>query len=383
MRPRDPALPPCLKASPVRVEFGFGRIDLLGRIARNEGATRVLVVTDPGIVKAGHLEHASASLKQAGLVFVVYDGAKENPTVDQITPGLDAAERAHVDFLIGIGGGSAMDCCKGINLLLTNGGRIEDYWGVNKPIQPMLPQIMVPTTAGTGSEAQSFALISDVRTHQKMACGDRRLPTDGGLRPRVAILDPELTLSAPGKVAATAGIDAVAHAVESAGCNVRTDVSRAFSREAWRLLDSVFETSMLDSKNDQARADMLLGAHLAGAAIESAMLGAAHACANPLTAHCGLPHGEAVGLMLPHVIRFNGANGENPYSDLCSDTEELIWRVTRMREAAGLSSRLSEHRVTEDMIDTLASVAERQWTARFNPRPVDAASLAGIYRAAF
>lgn len=383
MKPRKSALPQCLNASPVRVEFSSGHLNLLGRIARDEGATRVMLVTDPGIVKAGHVEKACASLKQAGLICVVYDGARENPTVDHITPGLDMAERTHVDFLVGIGGGSAMDCCKGINLLRTNGGRIEDYWGVNKPVQPMLPQIMVPTTAGTGSEAQSFALISDVRSHQKMACGDRRLPTEGGLRPRAAILDPDLTLSVPKRVAAMAGIDAVAHAVESAGCNARTDVSRAFSREAWRLLDAALEKSMADPKNDQARSDMLLGAHLAGAAIESAMLGAAHACANPLTAHVGLPHGEAVGLMLPHVIRFNGENGENPYSDICSNPEELIWRVTRMREACGLSSRLSEHRVTDEMIPTLSSMAERQWTAQFNPRPVDAGALAEIYRLAF
>lgn len=274
-----------------------------------------------------------------------------------------------------------MDCAKGINLLCCNGGHLADYWGVGKAAQPMKPMIAVPTTAGTGSEAQSFALISDAGRHQKMACGDRRPPREGGLRPRVAVLDPELTRSQPFAVAASAGIDAVAHAIESAGSTARNEVSLKFSCDAWRLLEPNFERAVSDPNDDDARAAMLLGAHLAGAAIENAMLGAAHACANPLTSEFGMTHGRAVGLMLPAVIRFNAGEGTNPYADLQADAEHLARRVEEMLNAAGLPRRLRDCGIEERDLPRLAELAAGQWTAGFNPRPVTATELHAIYLA--
>ncbi len=194
-----------------------------------------------------------------------------------------------------------MDCAKGINFLYTNGGQMQDYWGVGKAKRPMLPMIAVPTTAGTGSEAQSFALISDAQTHVKMACGDKKAAC------RVAILDPRLTLTQPPRVTALTGIDAVAHAVETYVTNKRNPISQVFSREAWRLLAANFGRVLEHPGDVTARGAMQLGACFAGLAIENSMLGAAHGLANPLTAHYGIPHGQAVGLMLPHVIRFNAA----------------------------------------------------------------------------
>ena len=173
-----------------------------------------------------------------------------------------------ISFIVGLGGGSAMDCAKGINFVLTGGGRMQDYWGVGLARGPMLPMVAVPTTAGTGSEAQSFALITDPQTHQKMACGD------GRALPRVAILDPELTATQPAMVATAAGIDAIAHVVETCASTRRNEASRGFSRAAWALLESAYETAMRDPADVDARQRMLLGAHLAGVAIENSMLGA-------------------------------------------------------------------------------------------------------------
>ena len=375
-------LPDVLKHSPTRVEFGPGRLSRLGPLAAELGAKRVLLVTDPGIIAAGHVAHAVASLQEAHLSVTVFDQVQENPTTEHVAAGLRVAERESWDLLVGIGGGSAMDCCKGINILLTNGGRIQDYWGINKATQPMLPMIAVPTTAGTGSEAQSFALISNPQTHQKMACGDRRLPTEGGLRPHIAILDPRLTLSQPPLVAAAAGIDAIAHAVETAGTRNRNEVSQTFSREAWHRLEPAYETAVRNPADDEARAMMLLGAHLAGAAIETSMLGAAHACANPLTSRCGLVHGLAVGLLLPHVIRFNAADGNNPYADLCDDAE-LASRIEALLDAGGLPRRLSDCGVDRANLPALATEASNQWTASFNPRAIGRDGLLGIYETAF
>lgn len=376
-------VPEVLKHSPVTVVFGSGALSKLGELAVAEGATRVLLVTDPGIERAGHAVRAVDSLKEAGVDVFLFDGVVENPTTIQVDAGVAMAAECKIDFIIGLGGGSAMDCAKGTNMLYTNGGRVADYHGVNKTSAPMLPMIAVPTTAGTGSEAQSFALICDASTHLKMACGDRRLPVEGGLRPRVALLDPDLTASQPPKVAAAAGFDAIAHAVETAACNARSEVSRAMSREAWKRLRAAYPKVVEDASDAAARAEMLLGAHLAGAAIEQAMLGAAHACANPLTARCGVVHGVAVALMLPAVVRFNAAGGENPYEDVSDDADALARDLEGMRAAAGIPGGLESVGVDREMLPELARTAAEQWTASFNPRGVDHHAMLGIYKAAF
>ncbi len=376
-----------LQHSAVRVTFGAGTLRRLGEIAVELGGTRILLVTDPGIRRAGHADRGAEILREAGLEVTIFHDVHENPTTHVVDAGVRIARELGIDLIVGLGGGSSMDAAKGINFLLTNGGRMSDYWGVGKATQPMLPLIAVPTTAGTGSEAQSFALITDPDTHQKMACGDEKA------LPRAAILDPELTATAPRAVTAATGIDAVAHAVETAGCNRRTELSRRMSREAWRLLDAAFETVMRaastnggmiagDPEIDTARQRMLFGAHLAGVAIEKSMLGAAHSCANPLTSEFGIVHGQAVGLLLPHVIRFNAAVGENPYAELCGDAPILAERIEHLLDAGGLSRRLSQLEVPADALPRLAEMAAQQWTARFNPRPVDANALLAIYRAA-
>lgn len=366
-----------LANSPVRVEFGAAALRRLGEVACDEGATRVLLVTDPGVVAAGHVDRAVESLREAGIETTVFDDARENPTTLHVAAGVEVARELAIDFIIAVGGGSSMDCAKGVNFILTNGGRMQDYRGVDKAPRPMLPFVAVPTTAGTGSEAQSFALITDPETHQKMACGDKKALA------RAAILDPDLIRTVPRGVAAATGIDAVSHAVETAGTKKRTAASRALSREAWTRLEGSFETYLHDPGNGPAREAMLLGAHLAGAAIERSMLGAAHACANPLTARYGIVHGAAVGVMLPHVVRFNAASGDNPYADLDADAERLAMRVERLLMAAGLPRRLDEMNVAEGDLDALAEEAARQWTAGFNPRAVGAGDLRAIYAAAY
>lgn len=375
--PNGEGLPVVLTHSRTRTVFGTGTLARLGSIAKDEGASRVLLVTDPGIVRAGHVERAAASLQEAGLETVVFDGVRENPTTEHVDAGVAAARKAKIDFLVGLGGGSSLDCAKGVNFILTNGGKMKDYWGVGKASKPMLPMIAVPTTAGTGSEAQSFALITDPATNQKMACGDDKAAC------RVAILDPDLTRTQPRAVAAASGIDAVAHAVETVATTRRNDVSLSFSREAWIRIERSFDRAMKNPDDDAARADMLLGAHLAGAAIECSMLGAAHACANPLTARYGITHGVVVGLMLPYVVRFNAAAGPNPYQALSADAESLARRIEAMLYVARLPARLGDLAVAKTDLPALAEEAAHQWTAGFNPLPVDAGKLLNIYRAAF
>lgn len=375
-------LPDVLRHSPVDVHLGFGAHQRAGELARLHGAQRrVLLVTDPAIVAAGWAPAVAAQLSAAGLEAIVFDGAECNPTGATVRRAVQLVQRSPVDFIVAVGGGSAMDCAKGANLLITNGGEIRDYVGINRARDPMLPMLLIPTTAGTGSEAQSFALISDDTTHMKMACGDRRLPTSGGLRPRAAILDPQLTATQPISVAAATALDAVTHAVETAGCRARTDVSREFSREAWLRLMRGLEAGLGDV---EARADLLLGAHLAGCAIEHSMLGAAHACANPLTARFDITHGVAVGMLIPHVVRLNASwLGSNPYADLDESAPRLVSRLLTIREALGVPNSLAALGVPRNVLASLADLAAAQWTASFNPATVGPRELLQVYESAY
>jgi alcohol dehydrogenase len=200
-----------------RVIFGTGAINRIGEVASALG-THAFLVTDPGIVAVGHLDRARRALNASSVNVTIFDAVKENPTTREVDQCVEAARAVRPQLIIGLGGGSSMDTAKGCNFLLTNGGRMQDYWGVGKANKPMLPLIAVPTTAGTGSECQSFALIADEKTHQKMACGDPKAA------PSVAILDPLLTLTQPRSVAACTGIDAIAHAVETAVTKRRNEL---------------------------------------------------------------------------------------------------------------------------------------------------------------
>jgi alcohol dehydrogenase len=357
-----------------RVAFGAGALSRLGELASELGARRVLLVTDPGLEKVGHPARAAEALRAAGLAVAIFDGVEENPTTRHVDRGVEAARAHEADCLVAVGGGSAMDVCKGINFLFTNGGRMADYRGHGKATRPMLPSIGVPTTSGTGSEGQSYALIADETTHQKMACGDRKAAF------RVALLDPELTLTQPAQVTAVTGIDSIAHAVESMVCTKASAISQALSAEAWRLLSTHFE-KVLNAPGDlNARSAMQLGAYFAGSAIEASMLGCAHSCANPLTAHFGTTHGLAVGVMLPHVVRYNSAVCGDVYATLDGNLPE---RLTGFLSAAGLATSLSKMGVDSNQLPTLAEEAAQQWTAQFNPRPVTSADLLGLYEAAY
>lgn len=365
-----------------RTVFGAGQVDQLGDLAAPLGGRRPLLVTDPGIEAAGHVERALRSLIAAGLDPVVFDGVEENPTTRHVEQGLAFAKRKNVDLFVGLGGGSAMDTAKGINFLLSNGGKMTDYWGVGKAHAPMLPLIAIPTTAGTGSEAQSFALIADETTHVKMACGDKKAAA------RIALLDPELTVSQPPRVAAVSGIDAITHSIESWVTRAANPISSIFAREAWQLLSRGFPRMIRHPRDMEARGEVLLGAHLAGHAIECSMLGAAHAAANPLTARFGVTHGLAVGLLLPHVIRFNAECVAARYAALVSAdeevaAEELARTVERFQRWSGLPTSLKGCAVDEEAIPAMAKEAEAQWTAGFNPRPVSAADFEGLYRQAY
>jgi len=363
-----------------RLVFGPGTAERTGELARQLGLKKVLLVTDAGVVGAGHAEKVQESLHSARVKVILFDKVRENPSTRDVAACLDAANAAGIDSFIGLGGGSSMDTAKGSNFLLTNGGRMQDYWGEGKATKPMLPLIAIPTTAGTGSECQSFALIADESTHQKMACGDAKAAA------QIAILDPVLTLSQPHRVAACTGMDALSHALETAVTKRRNGISQAYSREAFRLCWENLPKVLQTPSDLAARGGMLLGAALAGLAIENSMLGAAHAAANPLSAHYNIVHGQAIGLMLPHVLRFNGGDPKVAplYQNLDgSGADHLAKKLESLRKMAGMPATLSECGAKRSTIPVLAREAARQWTAAFNPRKVVAADFVKLFEAAW
>lgn len=368
-----------------RVVFGSGAARQLGELAAQLSAKRVLLVSDQGLQAAGHASRAAENLQAAGLEVFPFLEVHENPTTDDIDRGVEFARPLKIDLIVGLGGGSSLDCAKGVNFLLTNGGRMADYKGTGRAKLPMLPMIAMPTTSGTGSEAQSYAVIADAQTHLKMACGDKKAAC------RIAILDPELTLTMPRSVTAVTGIDAISHALETAVTTRRNPISNMYALAAWKLLQA-FGTVLRYGNALEERGQMQLGAFFAGAAIENSMLGATHALANPLSARFGLVHGVAISVMLPHVLRYNSFDplSAEIYQGLASEIglcersdpagcSRLIERIREFSQQADLPVTLRECGVDEGSLAEMAEDAAQQWTAQFNPRPVDVTTLRDLY----
>jgi len=373
------------------VIFGNGSRYEVAKFA-NELGSKVLLVTDQGLMSAGHPQEIKHLLEKIGLIVTLFNGSVENPTESSIEACVQVARKSNIDLIIGLGGGSSMDTAKGCNFILTNGGRMSDYWGVGKAKSEMLPFIAIPTTAGTGSECQSFALISQDGTNKKMACGDKKA------LPSVTILDPELTLSQPFSVTACTGIDAMSHALESSVTTVRNDFSKRHSELAFKLIYTNLPVVFNNPDDLDSRGRVLLGASHAGAAIEHSMLGAAHSIANPLTSAKRVVHGIAVGFALPKVIEFNSFQADviKIYSDLSrscgitssgtSDLEAtklLTDEISKIILQAGFPSSLNELGFVEGDIPSLAKQASEQWTARFNPRPIELKDFENIYLSLF
>ena len=329
-----------------RVVQGFGSFARLGEIASELGFTRPLLVSDVPMY---------APCTPCAAWFANF-GA--NPDSAAAERGRDLAAEAQVDSIIAVGGGSSLDCAKAINFLLTNGGHIRDYRGYGKARKPMLPMIGVPTTSGTGSEAQSYAVISDAGTGTKMACGDPKAAF------AVAILDPDLTRSVPHQVRAASAFDAIAHAVETLVTKRRNTLSLTFTREAWKRL-----TTSYMKTDDSSLEDMQVGAYLAGLAIENSMLGAAHACANPLTKNFGIVHGVALAVLLPHVVRWNACPEYHEFHP------DLAGYLRVIANDTGMPSTLAELGIGKSDLPRLALEASEQWTGLFNPRPLNAMEI--------
>ncbi|MGB0590529.1 MAG: iron-containing alcohol dehydrogenase family protein [Myxococcota bacterium] len=338
---------------------------------------RVLLVSDAGLVAAGHVGRAEALLTAHAATVSRHLDVSANPSSDDVDACVSAAEG--VDAIVALGGGSVMDVAKLAALIVDTGDPLSTHVGVHETARRTTRLVLIPTTSGTGSEAQAAAIVSDAQTHKKMAC------LAPGLSADVVLLDPTLTLSCPRIVTAASGLDVIAHAIEVAVTTRRTAKSDALARGAFRRAQAALPRVLEDPSDLGARGEMQRAAYDAGHAIAHSMLGAAHAAGNALTARFGTPHGFAVGEMLPIVVAYNAQDSEvaERYASVAQtaglgrSVEALLDRL-EVLVAQALPSRT--HLAADDLMPLVTDAAS-QWTGTFNPRPMDEDGFKALFEA--
>lgn len=346
--------------------------------------THVALISDDVVGSTPSYHRVRLALRDADVVFTELKSSLSGPSDATCAPVAAALAECGADVIVAMGGGSVIDTAKASAMLLANGGRLADWRGYGATTQPGLPIVAVPTTAGTGSEVQSFAVVDGDGAGTKMACGS------ASTMPRVALLDPRALATLPPEVAAVSGMDALVHTLETLVTTAGTPESRAVAKRAFSLVWQGLRVITRPTESIGMEAAYMVAqtsAMMAGSAIEASMLGAAHAAANPLTARFGVPHGVAVGAMIPHVVRLNRARPEADAAYQLLEAEipakDLAAALTLMAEEIGLETDLvGSWGVTVDAVPALARDAAQQWTGTFNPVPVDAAAFEGLYRAA-
>ena len=365
----------------------------LAAMVSGRGVTRLLFVTDPGLRRLGLCDPALRSLEAAGLTVTVFDAVEADPSLVTVINAVEAGRVAGATGVIGFGGGSSLDVAKVVALLLGSGEPIEAAWGVGNARGPRLPLILVPTTAGTGSEVTPVSIIT-------VDGDEKRGVSSPILLPDIALLDPDLTLGLPASITAATGVDAMVHAIEAyASKNANNNpLSKILARQALRLLGANIETAVLDGANHEARGAMLLGSMLAGQAFANSPVAAVHALAYPIGGIFHVPHGLSNALVLPHVLRFNAPEAFALYAEIAVDAfpdlsaEEgaqgrcatFIERLSGLSRRLGLQTRLRDVGIGEADLPRMAKDAMKQTRLLVNnPRTLSEADALAIYRAAW
>ncbi|MGV8988913.1 MAG: iron-containing alcohol dehydrogenase [Cypionkella sp.] len=385
-------MPPFVFNTSKSIQFGAGNLGKLGDLVRAQIGQRILLVTDPGMVQTGIVERALAILSAAGVSVELYKDVAADPPEAVILAAVEQAKAADVEGIVGLGGGSSLDVAKLVSVLAIGGEELKGICGVGNVKGPRLPLILVPTTAGTGSEVTPISIVT-TGTNEKMGV------VSPVILPDVALLDPELTLGLPPHITAATGIDAMVHAIEayaSASAN-NNPLSRTLATQALTLMGGSVLTAVREGGNIEARSAMMLGSMLAGQAFANSPVAAVHALAYPLGGHFHIPHGLSNALVLPHVLRFNAKTTPQPYAELApfafpdlaalegqARAEAFCDRLAELSKACGLQQSLRAMNIPEDFLPRLASDAMNQTRLLVNnPRPVTEADALAIYRAAY
>ncbi|MDE3238053.1 MAG: iron-containing alcohol dehydrogenase [Paracoccaceae bacterium] len=374
------------------LQFGAGSLAQLGPRVRREIGERVMLITDPGMLRTGIVDRALAILTEAGVSAELFSEVEADPPEHVILAAAEQARAADVQGVVGLGGGSSLDVSKLVAVLALGYEELATMYGVGNATGPRLPLVLVPTTAGTGSEVTPISIVT-TGTNEKMGV------VSPVILPDLALLDPELTLGLPPHITAATGIDAMVHAIEayaSASAN-NNPVSRILATQALTLMGRSLLTAVHEGGNLAARSDMLLGSMLAGQAFANSPVAAVHALAYPLGGHFHIPHGLSNALVLPHVLRFNAVVAPGPYTELApfvfpdlvalegqERAAAFCDRLAELSRASGLQQNLRAMSIPEGILPRLARDAMNQTRLLVNnPRPVSEADALAIYRAAY
>jgi alcohol dehydrogenase class IV len=374
-----------------RILFGPGSIERLGPEAQLLKAKKILIITDPGVIQAGLLEGVEKSLQSVNLPFVIFDGVEPDPRIEVVEKSVEKAKKEGIDLIIGFGGGSSLDIAKVTSIMITNTGKIDSFFGIDLVPNPGVPVILIPTTAGTGSEVTPIAILSDTKEKLKKGIVS---PT---LFPEVAILDPKLTIGLPPSVTAFTGMDALTHAIESYYSINSTDLSDLLAFKAMELLSKNLRMAYAQGGNLAARSCVLEGSLLAGIAFANAGVGAVHAFAYPLGGEFHLAHGLTNTLMLPYVMRYNilgcpskFAQMAKAFGEKVEGISELIGAeiavrfIERLSDDIRVPRRLRDVGIPEDAIPRLAEAAMKVTRLLANnPRKVTLEDAVAIYKSAY
>jgi alcohol dehydrogenase class IV len=370
--------------TPGRLLFGDGCSDDVGKWMKELGATRVLLVTDPGVVKVGFADRVRKALEAERLQVRIYDNVSENPTIADVDRGRDVILEQRIDGFVALGGGSPMDAAKAMAILAVHGGSIVEHELGLKPFsRPGAPLIAIPTTAGTGSESTKGAVISDPVTHRKFDVWDPLMA------PRLALVDPLLTRSLPPSLTGSTGMDALTHAIEGYTATLASPLTDALHLKAILLLGANLLRAYRDGSDLEARRNLMMASMIAGVGFPNSGLGSVHGLSLPLGGRFGIPHGVANAIMLPHVMTFNleacpqkfgeiaaalGAPGRGPAA--------AVEAVLALRRDLGIP-RLSSFRVQEEDLPAMARDAlGRNSNCVTNPRPTSEKDAVRIYQRA-
>lgn len=366
--------------------FGVGSRRRASFYASNLKARRIFVVTDPGIIAAGWLTQLIADLDEAGLESVVFDAVTPNPKDHEVMAGVAKYREAGCDVIIAMGGGSVIDCAKGVSIVSTNGGHILDYEGVDRIPRPGPPLICIPTTSGTAADISQFCIINNTEKHYKIAIISKSTVPD------VALIDPEITTTMPAYLTACTGIDALTHAVEAYVSTASSPVVDVHAIAAISLVKNSLLDAIADPHNLAARENMSLASLQAGLAFSNASLGAVHAMAHSLGGYLDMPHGESNALLLEHVIRFNHACVPERYQRIgeafglasggLSQTlqeKQLTGAIRDLRIASGIHGGLAERGVDQGTIEELSPWAIKDACIFTNPRRASLSDIRTVY----
>ena len=373
--------------NPTAIEFGWGALARLPDLVKSVGGRRALVVGDPGVAQAGLVNRVVAALGEA-IPVTTFTDVESDPDARSVDAGVQLARSRECDVIIGIGGGSAMDVAKVIGVMLTNPGNIRDYNGMGKIGKPGAPVIAIPTTSGTGSELTIWSVLSDKEKKTKFGVGSVLNCA------RIALLDPELTMSLPPAITAATGIDALTHALESYVNTATQPISEAMSEQSMALIARSLRLAVAQPGNKEARADMLLASTIAAMAFNSTRLGLAHAFAMPLGSRFHIQHGLANAIMLPGVMRFNLPGNVAKFAriaqifgerteglSLREAAERSVMAIRQLQADVGITAKLGDFGMTEADLHEVAAESMLSGNVAVNPRKPTLDDMKALLRA--